>query len=54
MVQLELPHINVLTKMDLFENHAPAGEIDKCAPVHFLVCPVSTILIFPFDQVSGQ
>lgn len=29
MVQLEVPHINVLTKMDLFEQNAPPGEIDK-------------------------
>lgn len=29
MVQLELPHINVLTKMDLFEKNSKPGEIDK-------------------------
>ena len=29
MIQLEIPHINVLTKMDLYKDHASHKKINK-------------------------
>jgi len=51
MVQFELPHINVLTKLDLLGNKAESEELEKCVPGQMCL-PSSNLNCHRFFEVD--